>query len=311
MTCESFERSTGRCRKRGGSGRSIEFLHGRKRVLVMVAIMVLLLTSVVPLISLNPIDADYPGTKYTVVYHKNDGSGNETTVEVEYHGSFVSTEYNPQFWNRTVIPSGGLISQEPENWTNGFKVFTGWSTKADGSDHVDPGDILDLDEISPDGTIHLYAKWDRIVNQVTINSNDTYWDVQNKLSNITSDGDPYTNIININGTISDNYILNLIFGKSVTIRGNGSNSQIDIGDSDRIIGADVIIDQIKLIGSHKENHGDGSGGLFANGHKLIIGTRVDTGNSDSVTGYPQLFGGGIGNIRNTSLIREFGTPILI
>ena len=273
----------------------------------MVAIMVLLLTSVVPLISLNPIDADYPGTKYTVVYHKNDGSGNETTVEVEYHGSFVSTEYNPQFWNRTVIPSGGLISQEPENWTNGFKVFTGWSTKADGSDHVDPGDILDLDEISPDGTIHLYAKWDRIVNQVTINSNDTYWDVQNKLSNITSDGDPYTNIININGTISDNYILNLIFGKSVTIRGNGSNSQIDIGDSDRIIGADVIIDQIKLIGSHKENHGDGSGGLFANGHKLIIGTRVDTGNSDSVTGYPQLFGGGIGNIRNTSLIVHSGT----
>ena len=307
MTCESFERSTGRCRKRGGSGRSIEFLHGRKRVLVMVAIMVLLLTSVVPLISLNPIDADYPGTKYTVVYHKNDGSGNETTVEVEYHGSFVSTEYNPQFWNRTVIPSGGLISQEPENWTNGFKVFTGWSTKADGSDHVDPGDILDLDEISPDGTIHLYAKWDRIVNQVTINSNDTYWDVQNKLSNITSDGDPYTNIININGTISDNYILNLIFGKSVTIRGNGSNSQIDIGGSDRIIGADVIIDQIKLIGSHKENHGDGSGGLFANGHKLIIGTRVDTGNSDSVTGYPQLFGGGIGNIRNTSLIVHSGT----
>lgn len=273
----------------------------------MVAIMVLLLTSVVPLISLNPIDADYPGTKYTVVYHKNDGSGNETTVEVEYHGSFVSTEYNPQFWNRTVIPSGGLISQEPENWTNGFKVFTGWSTKADGSDHVDPGDILDLDEISPDGTIHLYAKWDRIVNQVTINSNDTYWDVQNKLSNITSDGDPYTNIININGTISDNYILNLIFGKSVTIRGNGSNSQIDIGDSDRIIGADIIIDQIKLIGSHKENHGDGSGGLFANGHKLIIGTRVDTGNSDSVTGYPQLFGGGIGNIRNTSLIVHSGT----
>lgn len=107
MTCESFERSTGRCRKRGGSGCSIGFLRGRKRVLVMVMIIVLLLTSVVPLVPLNPIDANYSGTKYTVVYHKDVGSG--TTVEVEYRGSFISTEYNPQFWEGTIGASGGKI----------------------------------------------------------------------------------------------------------------------------------------------------------------------------------------------------------
>ena len=313
MTCESFERSTGRCRKRDGSGCFIEFLRGRKRVLVTVTILVLLLTSVVPLIPLNPIDADYPGTKYTVVYHKNDGSG--TTVEVEYHGSFVSTEYNPQFWNGTIGSSGGKILEGSDgNWTNGSMVFAGWGyyenygtdATAAGISHLDPGDIIK--EIPSDiKGINLFAKWTDQYGQFVINSSDSYNSVQEKMRVIKPNDSPLTNIILVNGTISYSHILNLIFGKPVTIRGYDSNSQINIGGSDRIINSDVIIDQIKLIGSHEVNHGDGAGGLFANGHKLIIGTGVDTGNSGSVLNYPQLFGGGTRtDIRDTSLIVHSG-----
>ena len=314
MTCESFERSTGRCRKRGGSGCSIGFLRGRKRVLVMVMIMVLLLTSVVPLVLLNPIDANYSGTKYTVVYHKDVGSG--TTVEVEYRGSFISTEYNPQFWKGTIGASGGKILEGSDiDWTNDSKVFAGWGyyenygteETAAGIGHLDPGDILNLNRISSSDTIHLYAKWSEIENSVTIHSDDSYSTIYGKLWNISSNGNPYTNIIRINGTIDNTSRLDIIFGKAATIRGYDLNSQINIGGSNSIINANIIIDQIKLIGLHQPNHGDGVGGLFANGHKLIIGTEVDTGKSESVTDYPQLFGGGIRNgIIDTSLIVHSG-----
>lgn len=314
MTCESFEWSTGRCRKRGGSGCSIGFLRGRKRVLVMVMIMVLLLTSVVPLVPLNPIDANYSGTKYTVVYHKDVGSG--TTVEVEYRGSFISTEYNPQFWKGTIGASGGKILEGSDiDWTNDSKVFAGWGyyenygteETAAGIGHLDPGDILNLNGISSSDTIHLYAKWSEIENSVTIHSDDSYSTIYGKLWNISSNGNPYTNIIRINGTIDNASKLDIIFGKAATIRGYDLNSQINIGGSNSIINANIIIDQIKLIGLHQPNHGDGVGGLFANGHKLIIGTEVDTGKSESVTDYPQLFGGGTRNgIIDTSLIVHSG-----
>ena len=99
--------------------------------------------------------------------------------------------------------------------------------------------------------------------------------------------------------------------KPVTIRGVDQDSKLNIGSTNYNLDAEIILDQISLKGSHSSNHGDGSDGLFANGHKLIIGTGVDTGNSNSVTGYPQLFGGASSNknktIDNTILIVHSGT----
>lgn len=312
MTCGSFERSTGRCRKRGGSGCSIGFLRGRKRVLVMVMIMVLLLTSVVPLIPLNPIDANYTGTKYTVVYHKNDGSG--TTVEVEYRGSFVSTEYNPQFWEGTIGASGGKILEGSDiNWTYDSKVFAGWGyyenygteETAAGIGHHDPGDILN--NVTPNGEINLYAQWSILRYEREVDDDTSLWQAILDAPDASNNGSPYTSIISVKGKVTfPDYYYNLSY-KPVTIRGSNPDSQLNLNSTNYSLGADLIIDKIKLIGSHGENHGDGSGGLFANGHKLIIGTGVDTGESGSVTGYPQLFGGGTGDIHSTSLIVHSGT----
>lgn len=309
MTCGSHHGNT----RRNGNGCSAAHIRYRKHVLVSALILLSIVASAIIFISLDTLDSepdDYKGTEYTVTYHKGDGTGEKVTVK--YRGSFVSTEYNPQFWKDTIEKSGGIVDGYYSDWNrievyqvNTTTVFAGWNYRLDFAETgdgfvgtVDPGDVLNNPPTTT--TIHLFANW---VTLEYISVADRSTTLQDALNQASATGNPYTSIVLVDGTQTLPNQLN----KPVTIRGIGSAPVLVAGFANHILNSDVIIDRIHLNGSHQPNHGDGSGGLFANGHKLIIGTRVDTGESGSVTGYPQLFGGGTRNgIIDTSLIVHSG-----
>lgn len=316
MTCGSYHGNTRRNGNGCGSGCSAAHIRYRKHVLVSALILLSIVASAIIFISLDTLDSepdDYKGTAYTVTYHEEeDGTGEKVTVT--YRGSFVSTEYNPQFWEGTIKDSGGIVDGTYSNWkpiedyqVNITDVFAGWKyregfAEADGGfvNTVDPGDVLNIPPTTT--TIHLFANWYPLE---YISVADRSTSLQNALYWAPATGNPYTSIVLVDGSQT----LPNQLDKPVTIRGTGSTPVLNAGSVNHILYTDVIIDRIRLNGSHESNHGDGSGGLFANGHKLIIGTRVDTGNSGSVTGYPQLFGGGVygnGSINGTSLIVHSG-----
>lgn len=280
-------------------------------------ILLSIVASAIIFISLDTLDSEpdvYKGTEYTVTYHeKEDGTGEKVTVK--YRGSFVSTEYNPQFWKDTIEKSGGIVDGSYSDWNmieiyqvGWTKVFAGWNHHLNFAETgdgfvgtVDPGDIISN---PPTTTIHLFANWDTLKH---ISVADRSTTLQDALNQASATGNPYTSIVLVDGTQTLPNPLN----KPVTIRGTGSAPVLDAGFANHILNSDVIIDRIRLNGSHQsDNHGDGSGGIFANGHKLIIGTGVDTRRLGSVTdvkGYPQLFGGGSRNgITDTSLIVHSG-----
>ena len=315
MTCGSHHGNTRRNGNGCGSGCSAAHIRYRKHVLVSALILLSIVASAIIFISLDTLDSepdDYKGTAYTVTYHeKEDGTGEKVTVT--YRGSFVSTEYNPQFWEGTIKDSGGIVDGSYSDWkpigvyqANTTEVFAGWNYRLDFAEigdgfvgTVDPGDVLSN---PPTTTIHLFAKWDTLKHISVADRSTTLYTAINQ---VPATGNPYTSIVLVDGTQTLPNQLN----KPVTIRGKGSAPVLDAGPANHILYSDVIIDRIRLNGSHQPNHGDGSGGLFANGHKLIIGTGVDTGNSGSVTDYPQLFGGGVygnGSINGTSLIVHSG-----
>lgn len=314
MTCGSHHGNTRRNGNGCGSGCSAAHIRYRKHVLVSALILLSIVASAIIFISLDTLDSepdDYKGTAYTVTYHENeDGTGEKVTVT--YRGSFVSTEYNPQFWEDTIKESGGIVDGSYSDWkkigvyqVNTTEVFSGWNYRLDFAETgggfvgtVDPGDVIR----DHPAEIHLFARWDTL--KYTAKADDSTT-LQNAVASAPANGSPYTSIVLVDGTQT----LPDWLDKPVTIRGIGSSPVLDAGSINHILTKDVIIDRIRLNGSHQPNHGDGSGGLFANGHKLIIGTGVDTGNSESVTGYPQLFGGGVygsGNINETSLIVHSG-----
>ena len=313
MTCGSHHGNTRRNGNGCGSGCSAAHIRYRKHVLVSALILLSIVASAIIFISLDTLDSepdDYKGTEYTVTYHKGDGTGEKVTVK--YRGSFVSTEYNPQFWKDTIEKSGGIVDGYYSDWNrievyqvNITTVFAGWNYRLDFAETgdgfvgtVDPGDVLNNPPTTT--TIHLFANW---VTLEYISVADRSTTLQDALNQAPATGNPYTSIVLVDGTQTLPNQLN----KPVTIRGIGSAPVLDAGFANHILNSDVIIDRIRLNGSHQPNHGDGSGGLFANGHKLIIGTGVDTGESGSVTGYPQLFGGGTRNgIIDTSLIVHSG-----
>lgn len=312
MTCGSHHGNTRRNGNGCGSGCSAAHIRYRKHVLVSALILLSIVASAIIFISLDTLDSepdDYKGTEYTVTYHKGDGTGEKVTVK--YRGSFVSTEYNPQFWKDTIEKSGGIVDGYYSDWNrievyqvNTTTVFAGWNYRLDFAETgdgfvgtVDPGDVLN--NLPTTTTIHLFANW---VTLEYISVADRSTTIQDALNQAPATGNPYTSIVLVDGTQTLPNQLN----KPVTIRGIGSAPVLDAGSANHILNSDVIIDRIHLNGSHQPNHGDGSGGLFANGHKQIIGTGVDTGDSESVTEYPQLFGGGTGDIRSTSLIVHSG-----
>lgn len=313
MTYESHEGNT----RRNGNGCSVAHIRYRKHALVSALILLSIVASAIIFISLDTLDSepdDYKGKAYTVTYHESeDGTGEKVTVT--YRGSFVSTEYNPQFWKDTIEKSGGIVDGSYSDWkpigvyqVNTTEVFAGWNYRLDFAETgdgfvgtVDPGDVLSN---PPTTTIHLFANWDTLEYISVADSSTT---LHTAISQVLVGGNPYTSIVLVDGTQTFPNQLD----KPVTIRGTGSAPVLDAGYDNHILNSDVIIDRIRLNGSHQsDNHGDGSGGIFANGHKLIIGTGVDTRRLGSVTdvkGYPQLFGGGTRNgITDTSLIVHSG-----
>ena len=313
MTYGSHEGNT----RRNGNGCSVAHIRYRKHALVSALILLSIVASAIIFISLDTLDSepdDYKGKAYTVTYHESeDGTGEKVTVT--YRGSFVSTEYNPQFWKDTIEKSGGIVDGSYSDWkpigvyqVNTTEVFAGWNYRLDFAETgdgfvgtVDPGDVLSN---PPTTMIHLFANWDTLEYISVADSSTT---LHTAISQVLVGGNPYTSIVLVDGTQTFPNQLD----KPVTIRGTGSAPVLDAGYVNHILNSDVIIDRIRLNGSHQsDNHGDGSGGIFANGHKLIIGTGVDTRRLGSVTdvkGYPQLFGGGTRNgITDTSLIVHSG-----
>ena len=227
-------------------------------------------------------------------------------------------------------------------------VFAGWTTSPQNYDTtkdsdgnainiIDPGDILDKE------TSNLYALWytpnlywgfevldlnndelldfSGVLNYLPFDNGNIRYGVEDKLETgygvIQSQHEnAYTSIYKINGTVETGDYLPQGTYRSET----GNQSVIEIketwdGGPDYHIPltGDVIIDNIILkTGASTSNHGsDSDHGLFADGHKLIIGTNVTTvtTNSDdskNPMGYPQIFGGRASDVVNnhTSAVGE-------
>ena len=306
---------------------------GRRVAALLLAVLMLSVVVVPMVMSWEPSDGETSET-HTVVYHPYhtdapavgtaDGSptnesGTYGTVTVEYRGSFVSTEYNPQVWDVTDIKGskaptwyGITESGYSQSGVNQTVVFTGWAYgTSDGitSETYYPGEVMSeaqmeaATEASEDGSeaIHVYATWGTM----------THWAAGvSEVNSSWSDGNEYTNIVSPTSGNGDINLNNLkVSDVGLTIRGNdysdgtnktnilwaGSGGNPDSGLAEVTLNQNVIIDNMNVMMGHSANHGDGSGGIFANGHVLIIGDGMSVAygsDKTSLTGdFTQLFGG--------------------
>ena len=295
------------------------------------ALILALLTvtvAVVPILMYGAVSGDtYTGEQHTVVYHSyhekppintkyNDDTG-ETTYTATYYGSVVSTEYNPQIW--TVADKWYPIKGYSRDNT---LVFAGWSYLEVGeggsitcSDPMLPGDVMSANQIESatmGGRIHLYANWEPLNSYSTISRGPwdwREWDYEYTVNTTGSvdNGNIYTNILYNTHELSArgaNSVLNDV-GGPVTVRGG----TIALGSGTLTLSHDTIMDSMNLTGSFTgSTHGDGNGGLYADGHTLVIGDNVWTGNGTASSGYPQLFGGADnGTVEGTKMIVHTGT----
>lgn len=242
------------------------------------------------------------------------------SVTVEYCGSIVSTEYNPQVWAGTFNPVSGTsanwfaINDSGYPYRGGYSnygegrtvVFTGWVYAVfDSSGAITgytdtryPGEVLSESEMAAatrDGAIHVYATWGKMVNFT-----DSIRDVG--AAGWKAGGDAFTNIVKVTEGILSRATRD---GGGFTLRGNTVRIA-EVGNSTDL-NQDVIIDSITISGSHNANHGDQDGGIFADGNVLIIGTGVYSEGTDLLSDYTQLFGGGRGgSVRSEETRVPFG-----
>jgi len=235
----------------------------------------------------------YEGDKITINYHPFKGTApsvgsryNDTTVPssitVTYYGSVASTEYNPQVWSNDVSQGGSEILTQVSDLStwysiksytrNSTYVFTGWVD--DSSRSYDPGDIIKASDVTGE-SFDLYATWNLLNRYSTsVRSN---W----------SDGTPYTNMV-VGPTITSS-------SSGTSVNGNYTlrNCTINVSSGYININKDTIIDSSTITGTKgSDNHGAGSAGIFANGHKLIIGSKVKGSQSgSSEAAFAQIFGG--------------------
>ena len=277
-----------------------------RRLAAVVLVAITLLAIVIPLFLHSESAQPDDSTTHDVVYHLSynntlitrDGSeisvdegyntvtALDATQSVTYRGSIVSTEYNPQMWdyNRwysvTNYSSGNTV------------VFTGWvypTSVGNGEGFTDPrypGEVMSESEMEDAaderGTIHIYATWARVVNVV-----DGMYLVGT--SGWIPGGDEYTNIVLITG---DGTLSRLSEdGGGVTIRGTQPGTRLVLGATEYHLNQNVIVDNFVLDASHTANHGDGDGGILANGHVLVIGTGMSSTGSNLTGDYTQIFGG--------------------
>ena len=253
--------------------------------------------------------------------YNSSGNGGYNDVVVKYDGVAIA-EYNPQFWSvgsgtesNSICGHATLINESLTDWygiidyrVGSTIVFTGW-TRDDSNDVIDPGDRIPDDWFRTDKegkrTLTLTASWDSLESVVKISD-----DVRDSSSRLSGD-DPYTHIVLLDGDIR------LLAGGSqyaslhgVTIRSSlGTNSSLYTDtyrwifsyilvdgiyiDSISSKGSDspnVIIDNVRLVGSDGDRGGHGSEyGIYAQGNKLIMGVGI-TGPGDS-WGNVTIYGG--------------------
>ena len=263
----------------------------RAKMFAVLAVMIIL-AGAIPMLIPGSIEG-YSGDQHTVRYHLyqtkptvnsdflgnnyNEDTGDQgvSHVDVNYYGSVVSTEYNPQVWAGTFTDSEG--NQYNQNWypinlyrDNKTLVFTGW-VYANGTGYTDshyPGEVLSEGEMEAatgsDGLIHVYATWSTLTNHST------------SLTYYFLDGNGYTNIIVLNGgTYSLNSLNNYYSGGTppgITIRGEGDvNLNLYSNAGSYSLNQNTIIDSVRISGNFVRNHGDEGAGLYANGHVLVVG----------------------------------------
>ncbi len=293
-------------------------------------VVILLVASLIPMIvAIGPASADNNGSQtHTVVYHpgelpdgwNNNNDTNKTPgdtgygpVEVEYLGSIVSTEYNPQMWFKGTVANGGstTFKEDPGKWYEIKKyevgktlVFTGWQYVIGdewSSKTYYPGEVISQQQMENatgnDGKIHIRATWGVVKNIHYITSENV---TQNSNNNFMSfeDGTIYTNFVLLNDRTHlenawgpDNTVTGVWINKTpaeigFTIRNDTQNEDgTSIQNSGKLkifcrgdITCDVIIDNTKIVGN-SEKHADKcetASSLKGNGHVLIIGSGVTT-----------------------------------
>ncbi len=275
----------------------------RKGIIASAMVAILLIVTVLPSVSTGAVDQsgseDYA---HVLVYHPGapsvDSGYNAVSsygeVEVIVNG-VVTTGYNPQ-----VEPLGDSTWYGVTKYSVGrTTVFTGWeyatSFDTDGNPTswtgpFAPGEVLSngqVEDATQDGRIHIRATWGTLSSLGQY----SYGGYNRGYTWSGTQGDVYTNVLLLgNSTTLDS----LRVDRDCTIRGTDQSRTLDISGKDTVLRYDLILDGLTLKGNHGVNHGDGSYGLFANGHLLVIGKYVSTGTSSDVTGYPQVFGGSNG-----------------
>ena len=276
----------------------------------------------------------------------NVDTGSEQTQMMKYYGNVWSTEYNPQLW--TIGPgniehnwypivkySSGAFRLDDGDIVEAGRtlIFMGWKTAVYDSEGAltgvsdisyYPGEVIPRsvqEQATKNGSIHVYATWGYLnytdaeethrynmdgtvaidtvksVNgDVAVNADDT---VSNIYSNIVSSIGTYISVGNctIDPTIKE-----------------GADGRYDLGGNTVWMTGDLIIQNATVTGSLSgSNHGGNrGGGIFAQGHLLIIGLGMTGGTESDVKKHLQIFGGNegatiSGNITRTTFEGETDT----
>ena len=201
-----------------------------------------------------------------------------------------STEFTLEGWGHYIEEKRATVTLGITY--SGPAVFTGWVTP-DGT-FVEPGDII------PDGVDVLIATWSApdcfMTGDKRIDDSGEIWYVvasrdysQRNTGDICkehSDRPEYTTIINVPGGTTISGTL-----PSGTYRGDGAGTEVTVDNA--YLGGDAVFDSMAISNREygSEKHGDQNYGLFANGHKLIMGTGLTLPSGKTMREALQVFGG--------------------
>ena len=280
-----------------------------------------------------------------VVYHPYYGEKAPTTstyngstakvFPTKYFGT-VTTEYNPQMWDVAdkwySITNNGYSS----SGVGYTLVFTGWVYESEIQEGVDynntgtthynlPGDVVDPVDTDGNGKIDIYATWGKMTGFASTRTDDRAgiteeYNLWGYYDGYFSKGNLFTNFIKVDGEFRDPYVsldngwnpidTRLRIENCTILSEDFSNpTRIDATGDGISLGGDVIIDHLRISGisAGGSGHGKQEGGIYANGHHLVIGPNVSMSGS-SVQNYPQVFGGSdTGTSSDTKLIVHGGT----
>ena len=263
--------------------------------------------------------SDSSAATQTVTYHTNGATGDDVTLS--YVG-IAATEYNPLYWSGSfegnsanwVAPSASHSYGGTVGTITVKKVFAGWvngkATPTSADDIIAPGDVISST------VTDLYAYWAfpdifRVNNQsvpyaqATTNTSQT---TPTAYGNTDFAERMYTTQYYITGTLNfgngngyaklaqGSYRSITAYGESGTtgtfhIHGNTSSSN---ANGNAIAQGNVVIDNVIMTSdTASTNHGYATNvGLYANGHKLILGTNITNNYGTNAANAPQLYGGG-------------------